>query len=242
MERLSIKSFITEHLTTLLQVLGFLCIIIVLIHMVREHFKRKADMKVLVEGPIYLVDDMEVRITPEKIMKSIDGTEYTLGFWVYNRNPPENANWKNDYNKLKGVINHKQSPTVLFNPRDSELYIQLGYFDKDEISEYERVRLPIVKQRWQHIVITTKDKLIDLYVDGVLEKSTKLPYEPHFSRKNMFIGEKGNQSLLTIANVSWDKNWHDSNQVMSFHKKQRKEHNVIREPDTYVEQLDKRFS
>lgn len=242
METSTIQSFITENITTLLQVLGFVCILIVVIHMVRQHFKGKADMNVLVEGPVYLVDDTEVRITSEKIMKSINGTEYTLGFWVYNRNPSENANWQNDYNKLKGVINHKQSPTVLFNPRDSELYVQLGYFDKDEISQYERVILPIVKQRWQHIVITTKDKLIDLYVDGVLEKSTKLPYEPYFSRQSMFLGENGNQSLLTVANVSWGKKWYDSNQIRSFHKKQRKEHNVIREPDSYVEQLDKRFS
>lgn len=236
------RAFIVENLTTILQILGLLCILLIVAHILYVHLAGRPNVKILQEGPFHLEDDMQVKITPEKIMKSINGTEYTMSFWLYNRNPPENANWKNEYRKIKGVINHELSPTVFFNPEKSELFIQMGYLDKDEILQYERVILPMTKQQWQHFVITIKDKNVDFYVDGVLEKSARLPNEHYFSRKNMFLGEKGNQSLLVIANVAWGQEWSDSGKVRRLYKKQRKLTNINREPDSYVEQLHKRFS
>jgi len=235
-------SFLVNNLTTILQILGFLCILLIAVHVLYVYLAGRPRVKILEEGPFHLEDDLEVKITPEKIMKSTEGTEYTLSFWLYNRNPPENANWKNEYKKIKGVINHELSPTVFFHPEKSELYIQMGYLDKEEILQYERVILPIRKQQWQHFAITVKDKTVDFYVDGVLEKGARLPYEHYFSRKNMFLGQKGNQSLLVIANVAWGQEWNDSNKINKLFKKQRGYTNVNREPDTYVEQLHKRFS
>ena len=236
------KSFLINNLTIILQILGILCILLIIIRFLYIYSKSRPNVEILEEGPFYLEDDVQVKISPEKIMKSFEGTEYTLSFWLYNRNPPENANWKNEYKKIKGVINHELSPTVFFNPEKSELFVQMGYLDEDEILQYERVILPLTKQHWQHFVITIKDKNVDFYIDGVLEKGTRLPYEPYFSRKNMFLGEKGNQSLLVIANVAWGQEWSDSNKIRKLYKKQRKYANVNREPNTYVEQLHKRFS
>ena len=139
-------SFIINNLTIILQILGFLCILLIVSHILYNYLAGRPRVKILQEGPIYLEDDMQVKITSEKIMKAIDGTEYTLSFWIYNRNPPENANWNNDYNKLKGVINHELSPTVFFHPQNSELYVHMGYLDKDEILQYDRIILPIAKQ------------------------------------------------------------------------------------------------
>ena len=62
--------------------------------------KSRPNVEILEEGPFHLEDDLQVKISPEKIMKSFEGTEYTLSFWLYNRNPPENANWKNEYKKM----------------------------------------------------------------------------------------------------------------------------------------------
>lgn len=236
------KSFLINNLTIILQILGILCILLIIIRFLYIYSKSRPNVEILEEGPFHLEDDVQVKISPEKIMKSFEGTEYTLSFWLYNRNPPENANWKNEYKKIKGVINHELSPTVFFNPEKSELFVQMGYLDEDEILQYERVILPLTKQHWQHFVITIKDKNVDFYIDGVLEKGTRLPYEPYFSRKNMFLGEKGNQSLLVIANVAWGQEWSDSNKIRKLYKKQRKYANVNREPNTYVEQLHKRFS
>jgi hypothetical protein len=235
-------SFLVSNLTTVLQILGLACILIVSVYLLWKYLSSRPKIKVLERGPYYLVDDMQVKITSEKIIPSIDGVEYTLSFWLYNRNSPENANWKNEYNKLKGVINHEQSPTIFFHPPNSELNINIGYIDRDEILQYETIVLPVKKQHWQHYVITVKDKTVDFYTNGVLEKSLNLEYEPYFSKKNMFIGEKNNQSLLTIANISWGREWCDSNQIQYLFKQQRNDNIINREPDTYVEQLHKRFS
>ena len=161
-------SFLVNNLTTILQILGFLCILLIAVHVLYVYLAGRPRVKILEEGPFHLEDDLEVKITPEKIMKSTEGTEYTLSFWLYNRNPPENANWKNEYKKIKGVINHELSPTVFFHPEKSELYIQMGYLDKEEILQYERVILPIRKQQWQHFAITVKDKTVDFYVEQSL--------------------------------------------------------------------------
>lgn len=236
------SSFLVNNLTTTLQILGLVCILLVAVYGIYNFFKKRPSITILNNGPLYLVDDAQLKITSEKVMKSINGTEYTIGFWLYNRNPPENANWKNKYDTVKGVINHELSPTVFFYPPSSELNVHMGYLDEEEILQYERIVLPVKKQHWQHYLITVKDQVIDFYVNGVLEKSTRLKYQPYFSRKSLFVGERGNQSLLTLANLSWTNKWIDTQQARTIFEQQRNTNAVIREPDTYVEQLHKRFS
>jgi hypothetical protein len=233
---------ITDYIQLFIQIVGLLFIFIVILRLLYINIAKRVKMNEIFEGPLLLVDDASVKIQSEKVNKSFEGTEYSLSFWLYGWSTPENAGWKSDYAKPKGVISHHFSPNVFYKPNSSELLIRIGYLDKEEILQHIEVELPVLKQTWNHTIITLKDRQIDFYSDGVLLKTTYLPYEPWFASKNLYIGEKDNQSLLTIAGVYWSNLWLDTSASRKLYLTQKKDSLFQMKPDNYVKYLSKRFS
>ena len=235
-------SFLLNNITLLLQIVGVFVILIVLLRLLYIYKSQQPRIRTLQESSVLLVDDTSIKISAEKVGKSFDGTEYTLSFWIYDRGHTENANWKSDFKKPKGVISHAFSPNIFYDASKGNMLFRVGYLDKDDILQYEEVSLSTNKQHWNHYIIAGNDKQVDFYKNGSLEKSTILKYQPWFANKSMFIGEKGNQSLLTIALVNWGSFWVDSRGARNIYSKEKGTSVVNTNPNTYVEYLNKRFS
>lgn len=211
-----------KMLLPLLQSISFLVILIVLLKILYERFYIKTNTKMLLDEITLLINNRNILVPSSNVNMSMQGFEYSLLFWLYVPSITENSNWRDEYSKEKGIISHTMSPNVMFQPKDNTLIFKIGYLnEKQALNTYDfEVKLP--EQTWIHFGITVKDKVVNLYQNNEIIKSATLPFPPWFSERNLYIGEKDNNSMTYIANVQWANYQIDSLDVEHIYNKERR--------------------
>ena len=132
-------------------------------------------------------------VIPESKLKN-EKNDYAYSIWVYINE------WNHNYGEEKVIFSRKISrgSTNKFSPK---LYLAndtndlIAHIDTENSSEPFLCRAKnIPLQKWTHVLMTTYNNAIDIYIDGKLVKSCLMPGVP--------ISAKGNDILLTpnVAN------------------------------------------
>jgi hypothetical protein len=130
------------------------------------------------------------------------------------------------------------SPNVTFEPQKNKLNFNIGYLDNEESLKTYNINVYQENQRWNHYCLSVFDTDVNIYKNGIIIKSAKLPYPPWFSQRNLYIGQKKNNSMNVISYVSWANDALDSIKVESLYNSQK---NYVENESlpTYVSTLQK---
>ena len=225
-------------ITYILQLVAITAILVVFFNFLYIRFKKTPKVNVLLKEPTLLVDDTNIAILPKYVKMSDESYKYSLCFWLYSPLVPENGNWKSDFETPKGIISHSMSPNVTFEPKKNQLNVNIGYLDNEESLKIYNVNVFQENQRWNHYCLSVFDTNVNIYKNGIIIKSAKLPYPPWFSHRNLYIGQKKNNSMNIISYVSWANDALDSIKVESLYNSQK---NYVENESlpTYVSTLQK---
>lgn len=225
-------------ITYILQLVAITAILVVFFNFLYIRFKKTPKVNVLLKEPTLLVDDTNIAILPKYVKMSDESYKYSLCFWLYSPLVPENGNWKSDFETPKGIISHSMSPNVTFEPKKNQLNFNIGYLDNEESLKIYNVNVFQENQRWNHYCLSVFDTNVNIYKNGIIIKSAKLPYPPWFSHRNLYIGQKKNNSMNIISYVSWANDALDSIKVESLYNSQK---NYVENESlpTYVSTLQK---
>ena len=223
-------------LLSLLQSIAIVAILTVAIRFLYIRFKTTPDMVSLLDKPTFLINDTNILVSSKDVQMADESYQYTLCFWLYNPNVSENGNWRNDFEKPKGIISHSFSPNVSFLPKTNTIQFHIGYLNENQDLEHYTIELPQENQRWNHYALTVFDKDVSLYKNGIMTKSTQLPFPPWFSQRNLYIGQKQNNSMTYITNVNWSKHTMDSQQIEKLYNTEKNEVMNVKLP-SYVSSM-----
>jgi hypothetical protein len=199
-------------------------------------FFKKGDIKhnILEDKVLHLTNTFEKCYSPDLLPKSNEGIKFTMSFWIYINNIPENALWNSEFSKSKGIIAHNNSPNVYYNPKNGILTIAIGYKDDSGNIEKYLFNLDNLKlQRWENITIVVENRFVDVYLNGVLEKSTKLPNIHFISNRLLYIGQPNNNFNGYIGQVEHFNNALNSDVIKELYKKNSELSIFKQKLDTY---------
>lgn len=225
-------------ITYIVQLVAITAILVVFFNFLYVRFKKTPNVNVLLKEPTLLVDNTNIAILPKYVKMSDESYKYSLCFWLYSPLVPENGNWKSDFETPKGIISHSMSPNVTFEPQKNQLNFKIGYLDNEESLKTYNINVYQENQRWNHYCLSVFDTNVNIYKNGIIIKSAKLPYPPWFSQRNLYIGQKKNNSMNVISYVSWANDALDSIKVESLYNSQK---NYVENESlpTYVSTLQK---
>lgn len=225
-------------ITSILQLMALIVILVVFFKFLYVRFKTTPNVNVLLDEPTLLVDNTNIPILPKHVKMSDESYKYSLCFWLYSPLVPENGNWKSDFEIPKGIISHSMSPNVTFEPKKNQLNFHIGYLDSEESLKTYDVNVYQENQRWNHYCLSVFDTDVNIYKNGIIIKSAKLPFPPWFSHRNLYIGQKKNNSMNIISHVSWADDALDSIKVEKLYKSQKNDVESETLP-TYISTLQK---
>ena len=173
-----------------LVILSIILIIVLIVVLTRgkDYFH-----SIIEDNVVFLVDDVTKHYNYKMLPESKTGTKYTLSFWLYINNLPENSNWNTNYKFEKGIISHFGAPNVYYIPKDNIVRVKVGYKDSNYKKEYYNNDIRACKyQKWENIVITVDDRYVAVYLNGTNIGGTYLPSIPWISDRMMYIGQADN--------------------------------------------------
>jgi len=157
---------------------------------------------ILEKNVLHLTNTFEKCYSSDLLPNSNEGIKFTMSFWIYVNNIPENAHWKSEFSKSKGIIAHNNSPNVYYNPKNGLLTISLGYKNDSGTLDKYLFNIDNLKlQKWENITIVVDNRYVDIYLNGILEKSTKLPNVHFISNRLLYIGQPNNNFNGYITQV-----------------------------------------
>lgn len=86
---------------------------------------------------------------------------------------------------------YQRSPAIIYDRQEKFLEIYLSTSSKEDSSnegEHFFSRVKILPQRWVHIAVTTKDNSVNLYINGIFDKSLTLKGTPEDINSPLYIG------------------------------------------------------
>jgi len=196
--------------------------------------KNNIKHNILEDKVLHLTNTFEKCYSTDLLPKSNEGIKFTMSFWIYINNIPENALWNSEFSKSKGIIAHNNSPNVYYNPKNGLLTIAIGYKDDSGNIEKYLFNLDNLKlQRWENITIVVENRFVDVYLNGVLEKSTKLPNIHFISNRLLYIGQPNNNFNGYIGQVEHFNNALNSDVIKELYKKNSELSIFKQKLDTY---------
>jgi hypothetical protein len=193
------------------------------------------DGKLLLKEPIYLDNEkllatheflsIKDNINPNKenSNKEIHPYNYALSFWIY----IDSNNSINSKNKYYSILNYGYNPNIKYRGSDNSFIVTLSnknkddqyylYDDKYELDNENNVIIyktnKLFLQKWNNIIINYNGSILDIFVNGILEKSFK-EIIPYMKNDNITIGSKNGihsgicnivyfDSSLTLEKISY---------------------------------------
>jgi hypothetical protein len=164
------------------------------------------DGKLLLKEPIYL--NKEKLLATHEFLSITDNTNpskeihpynYALSFWVYiDSNSSINSN-----NNYYSILNYGYNPNIKYRGSDNTFIVSLNnknkndkyflYDDNYELdNEYNIIIYKTNKlllQKWNNIIINYNGSILDIFINGILEKSFK-EIIPYMKSDNITIGSE----------------------------------------------------
>lgn len=167
-------------------------------------FRKRVYHATLFEGPQLLTQGFNKLINFDKMKPSTNGLKYTYMFWLYNVNMPENGYWQNGYDNPKPIFTHFYSPNVYYIPNKNILRVSIGY--KNNIGAITGYNLDIKDlkyQLWQHVAIVVDNRIVSVYLNGILDKAANIPNVPWIANRMLNIGKANNNYNGYIWNLNY---------------------------------------
>lgn len=203
----------------LIGVLGVLVLISILSVIFTLKLKKKRVHNVIQGDTLELNGDVSQKYPSMLLPVSKEGNRYTLAFSIYSENLAENSNWGKGFRTPKGIISHYGSPNVYYITDKNTLRISIAYRDDLSNKTFYNFDLENFKyQRWEHVAIVVDDRFVSVYLNGEIEKTTKLPNVPWVSQNSLFIGQKNNNFKGKIRNVEYFNDALNVNEVENLYK------------------------
>jgi hypothetical protein len=193
------------------------------------------DGKLLLKEPIYLDNEKllatheflsikdNVNPNKENSNKEIHPYNYALSFWIY----IDSNNSINSKNNYYSILNYGYNPNIKYRGSDNSFIVTLSnknkddqyylYDDKYELDNENNVIIyktnKLFLQKWNNIIINYNGSILDIFVNGILEKSFK-EIIPYMKNDNITIGSKNGihsgicnivyfDSSLTLEKISY---------------------------------------
>jgi hypothetical protein len=124
---------------------------------------------------------------------------------MYIPNLAGNAAWNTSYNIVKPIFSMQDSPQVGYNPKKNYLSIITKYRDNPFYAEFSEIKVPDIKpQKWCKYILAISDRVIQIWIDGVIIKTEYLPSLPVFYdiQSAITIGQMNNNFQGKIRNLT----------------------------------------
>lgn len=112
--------------------------------------------------------------------------KYGISLWYYLDS--HGANMSSAYNVYTPIFNYGNKPVIEYNARTNSLRIKMGGAKEEGRVVYE-ARGTVSLQKWTNIVVNYNGGTVDVFVDGVLIKSTD-GVAPYMSLDNVVVGSQ----------------------------------------------------
>jgi hypothetical protein len=157
-------------------------------------------------------DNINVHKHPDK---EIHPYNYALSFWIF----IDSNSFINSKNKYYSILNYGNNPNIQYRGNDNTFIVSLKnknkqengplYQDKYELDDDNNVIIyktnNLLLQKWNNIIINYDGSILDIFINGKLEKSFK-EIIPYMKNDNITIGSE-NGIHGGICNVIYfDKN------------------------------------
>ena len=144
---------------------------------------------------------MKKRINQNLIPNSVQGNEYCFNFWIYINDYTYRFHDKKSI-MFKGSETDKESsnPGIWLLDKTNIFRVTIGLQTKDPSSEHLESDTPNVDvcdikdiplQRWVNINIGLYNNIIDIYINGDLNKSCVLKGFPKLNNDHLHLGNEG---------------------------------------------------
>lgn len=182
----------------------FIIVIIIIVGISFYKLYKPRVHNVILDKSLELTGDISKKYPSNLLPVSKNGVKYTLGFSIYSRNVSENSIWGSNFRGFRGIISHYGSPNVYFNSKSNTLRVSIAYKDDLSNKTYYNFDFEDFKyQRWEHVVVVVDNRYVSVYLNGVLEKSVKLPNIPWISQNSLYVGQKNNNFNGKIKDIEY---------------------------------------
>ena len=174
-------------------IIGVIVIFIIIIAMIYFMNRKPYTHNIILDAPLFLVDEVYSAVSVDKLPESKMGRKYTYTMWLNIPNVPENSVWQDDFQYKKPIVFHYGSPNVYYLPKKHHILVSIAY--KNELNEkdyYEFIIDDFKSQKWVNLGVVVDNRNIDIYLDGELYASTFLPNVPWIPNKFLYLGQKNN--------------------------------------------------
>lgn len=169
-------------------------------------------------------DDKVVLLDSSNLKQSSEGIQYSLSVWIQTVNLAGNTVWYTSDDVPKTIINNSGSPNIMYLRRENIVRYEIAYMNENGL-DYYYLDLPNFEaQQWMNLVLTVDNKRINLYKNGILEKSKRLD-NSNLANYSMFtLGELNNNFNGYIGRVDHYNYILDEGKIMSLYKKHKDKH------------------
>lgn len=186
----------------LLLFISIIILILVIIYLIYRYFSSKKNSPILfkdvINGAIKnnnLNEDgnsypYKHLINSDDIPVHGDNLSFGYSFWLYIDNIGSSGNWENSFMQDKQLINRGDSPSIYYRPNDNTLLIKIKT-GKDEI-EIFTIHKTLKSQKWIHVCVSLDTRNLDVYLDGLLNKSFILKEVPKLNNNDIYIFDSTN--------------------------------------------------
>ena len=154
----------------------------------------------LYKGYDLFYEDKVVYVGSENMKESDEGIQYSFSIWLRTNNLPGNSIWNTKDDIPKTIVYNNGSPNILYLRKENSIRIEIAYNENDyynfDLEDFET-------QIWSNIIVTVDNKNINIYKNGLLEKSKIINNSNLKNYKMMSIGENGNNFNGYIGNIDY---------------------------------------
>ena len=155
-------------------------------------------------------------IIPDKIESSYT-YNYSFSFWIY----MNTFHFNKLAPKMQTILTYGKKLNIMYDNKENELVILL------EDEEQYRSK-GILYQRWNHIVINSRDSHIDVFINNNLVGTYKYKYASSVDLTDtLMIGSTNNNNFGSICNFRYYKNILELGKILSIYKKYNKKNPPI---------------
>ena len=146
-------------------------VIVIILYLVYTNFFVDKSKKTLLQNHNAL---MAKRIAATSFPGNSGSNDFCYSFWVYIND------WNHKYGSKKVIMERRNDdgsvgPSVYLGENTNTLNVELSTYSNDggaDTETKENVAIPnIPLQKWTHIVVTSHNRAVDVYVDGKLVKT-----------------------------------------------------------------------
>ena len=164
-----------KYVYIILVIIMIICLIIIIASLISglgDKNDKKKYSPILIPSNIYAHQKLEspIHYKPSKVNMG----RFSISMWLYIEN------WNYNIGKNKIILNGNNKNLVYLDEYKNDLIFNLNLFNKNtKGNNFKPLKLKdIPLQKWNNIILILKDRTVEMYLDGRLEKTYLVQYVP----------------------------------------------------------------